>query len=212
MIYHPESLLRPYSYWRGVFYFRRSVCLGGDRRVFDLLMQVVMSPEGALTGQEESLSLVLIVGTLRLGTRMGMAEHMYELFQLFHRYRAVRIFRTNPHNSQGDITLAHHRFRSDEIYRAWALVRARNLVKFLPANGLVRDYWLTIPERHWELLTRGFDPEFCLALDDHNANSDGEAADVWPQESLKVFQLVHERILWELSRRRNGVNQRRPPQ
>ena len=174
-------------------------------------MQVVMSPEGAQTGQDESLSLVLIVGTLSLATEMGMADHMYQLVQLFHRYRALRIFRTNPHDSQGNTTLADHRFRSEEVYRAWALVRARRLVQFLPASLLVRDYWLTIPERHWESLTRGFDPEFCLALDDCNANSDEEAVDLWPQESLDAFRMVHERILWELTRRRNGVNDRRPP-
>lgn len=173
-------------------------------------MQVVMSGDGAFSGEEENINLVILIGGLGLALRMGMWEIIHELLRLIQRYRAVRLMAFNPHIDPENIPDAYFVFRSEELHRAWLLLHAdAALARIFPAESLIRDYWLNIPDGLWFRLTQNFHDAFCLELDDFNSRSSHFPANRWPQESLRTFREAHIDILTEYARRQTLARQSR---
>lgn len=207
-LFLPEPLLREYPYWRGVFDIYRTVYINNhDPRLFSFLMQVVMSGDGTFTGEEDNANLVIIMGSIGLALRMGMEDIVKELLRLLQRYRSVRILAVNPHPFWADIPDEYFIFHSEELYRAWLIVHNDPVLEaFVPAESLIRDYWLAIPDEFWQRLTRNFHHEFCEELDNFNARSAHEPDNYWAFESLHVFWEAHSGLFREFLRRQALAN------
>ncbi|PTB67660.1 hypothetical protein BBK36DRAFT_1116117 [Trichoderma citrinoviride] len=192
----PMRLLSKYPFWNALLYLEQPPqgwsMPGVDPEIFVVLMECVYSTSG-LHGTENGLNLVKLCYAYLLAGRWSMAHDRRKLRDTAYRYVVRRIFFFNPHVAEDQRYLhrGHFRYRSEELYRTWELVRQHPaLERILSQGDLVSLYAVTIPHSLWPDLGAQFDYSFPQLVEASLAarlSSDQNAFQNW---FLRFFRLA----------------------
>lgn len=165
---------------------------GVDPDIFVVLMECVYSTSG-LHGTEDGLNLLKLCYAYLLAGRWSMAHDRRKVRDTAYRYVVRKIFFFNPHLAEDRRHLhrGHFRYRSEELYRTWQLVRRYpSLERILSQGDLVALYTVTIPTWLWPDLAERFDdlfPQLVEASLERRMSSDQNAFQNW---FLRFFRLA----------------------
>lgn len=146
---------------------------------------------GPFAGTEPGLNLPLLLSAYRLASDLEMDRETNLLGWSTMSYIVKRIFKVNPWNPPANVLLDHNYFtyRSEEIYRAWLLVRAFPQFQtdgLLSEDDLVLLFVYTVPEDIWPALTVDFDDDFHARITELlNSLPEGPAPDF--QALFEIF-------------------------
>ncbi|KAH0494505.1 hypothetical protein TgHK011_001122 [Trichoderma gracile] len=192
----PMRLLTKYPFWNALLYLEQPPqgwsMPGVDADIFAVLMECVYSTSG-LHGTEDGLNLVKLCYAFLLAGRWGMAHDKRKLRDTAYRYVVRKIFFFNPQLAEDRRHLhqGHFRYRSEELYRVWELVRRYPALEKIVSQGdLVAMYTVTIHPSLWADLAEQFDPLFPELVEaslERRMSSDQNAFQNW---FLRFFRLA----------------------
>ncbi|PTB79036.1 hypothetical protein M440DRAFT_1468032 [Trichoderma longibrachiatum ATCC 18648] len=192
----PMRLLSKYAFWNALLYLEQPPqgwsMPGVEADIFVVLMECVYSTSG-LQGTEDGLNLVKLCLAYLLAGRWNMAHDRRKLRDTAYRYVVRKMFFFNPHlaEDQRHLHHGHFRYRSEELYRVWELVRRYPaLEKILSQGDLVSLYTVMIHPSLWADLGEQFDPLFQELVDaelERRMSSDQSAFQSW---FLRFFRLA----------------------
>ncbi|OTA04819.1 Serine/threonine protein kinase [Trichoderma parareesei] len=192
----PMRLLSKYPFWNALLYLEQPPqgwsMPGVDADIFVVLMECVYSTSG-LHGTEDGLNLMKLCYAYLLAGRWGMPHDKRKLRDTAYRYVVRKIFFFNPHlaEDQGHLHQGHFRYRSEELYRTWELVRRYPALEKIVSQGdLVSMYTVTVHPSLWADLAEQFDPLFPELVEaslERRLSSDQNAFQNW---FLRFFRLA----------------------